>query len=259
MAGEALLTISNLDVRLGARAILKGVHTEFREGELVVVIGPNGAGKTTFLRALCGLAPSTGAMTFGGHDGRALSAIKRSRALAYLEQRGSIAWPLPVREIVALGRLPFGANHADQKAIALALKKCGLDTFAERTATELSGGELARVLLARALASDAKMLLLDEPVASLDPAWQLEIMKLLKEESRAGRCVVAVLHDLSLAMRYADRILLFASGELAADASPQKLLGGGDLERAFDVRIEIAHMRGGLIIGASLPAEGEAE
>mgnify|MGYP003348641161 CR=1 FL=1 len=253
------LSIRDLGVSLGGRAVLSGVTTELVSGALVAIIGPNGAGKTTFLRALACLAPSTGEIRFDGEDWRRLPPAARAKKMAYLEQRGSIAWPFPVRDLVALGRLPFGAalggrRPADDEVIARAMERCAISQFADRPATELSGGERARVLLARALVSDAGLLLLDEPIASLDPAHQLATMELLREERDAGRCVIAVLHDLSLALRYADRVLLFVDGRLRADAPPAELLKSGALDEAFGVRVETAETTSGLLVGARLPA-----
>ncbi len=247
-AAAPRLSIRQLDVHLGARHALRNVTTQISAGEWIAVLGPNGAGKTTFLRAIAGVAAFSGEIRMHQRDWRDFMPRQRSREIAYLEQRGSIAWPLPVREIVALGRPPTAETG---RAVHHALEVFGLRDLADRPATELSGGERARTLLARAFASDAPVLLLDEPIGSLDPAWQLATLDQLKAAALAGRTVLAVLHDLSMALRYASRVLLFDAGVLVADATPSGILASGQLDAVFGVRIEALETAGGLVIGAS--------
>ncbi len=233
------LSIEGLTVRAGGRAILDGVSLAFRAGELAALVGPNGAGKTTLLRAALGLvAPESGTVRLGGQDVRRLPRAALARRVAWLPQGGETAWPLTGREIVALGRLPFRGDSAsadDARAIDRALDRAGARPFADRPVSTLSGGERALVLLARALAVEAPVLLVDEPAAALDPTHQLRVMEALAEEARAGRAVVAVLHDLALAQRFCGRVVAMAQGRIAADGPPDAALTAGLVSRIYGV------------------------
>ena len=177
------------------RVILDGVSLRLNAGEVVALIGPNGAGKSTLLRAAAGLTPCEGDIAFSGLPLRALGARERARRVAYLAQGGSIHWGLSVREIVALGRLPHGGgafSARDADVVARVIAECGLDSIADRRADELSGGEKARALFARALAVEAPLLLVDEPAASLDPAQQLSVMSLLAKGTESSlSCMIS--------------------------------------------------------------------
>lgn len=235
-----LLAIEGLEVRLGGRAIVTRASLALNRGEFVALIGPNGAGKTTLLKAAAGLLPTTrGHIAFAGEmPGARLDLRARARRCAYLEQSGQIHWPMRVRDVVTLGRLPFGAalqalSAADKVAIEEALTDCDLLPFADRDTADLSGGETARVLLARALAVKAEILLADEPVAALDPAHQIGTMNVLLREARKGGAVLTVMHDLALALRFADRVIVLNAGEIVADATPARIVADRILDRVF--------------------------
>ena len=202
---------------------LRGVSAELRAGEITAICGPNGAGKSTLLAALAGLiAPDTGSAYLGEDDLATLHPQRRARRIGYLPQSGEVAWDVSVANLVRLGRLP----HRDrgEEAVAHAMSACSLGEFAERPVSTLSGGEKARVLLARVLAGEPDWILADEPLAALDLAHQLALLRVLRAEADAGRGVVLVLHDLPLAMNYADRVLVLAEGALKADGDPQEAL-----------------------------------
>ena len=229
----------DLSVTRGDRHLLCGVTLAAQGGELLGIIGPNGAGKTTLLRALAGLeAPAAGTVEIDGASLSALSPRKRGQTIAYLAQLDTLAWPLETTALAALGRIPHRASFApetpaDRAAIARALAKCDAQMFAGRAVTTLSAGERARVLLARALAVEAPILLADEPIAALDPFHQLAVMGTLKREAEAGAAVIVVLHDLSLAARFCDRLALIHQGGLAALGTPADILNGDRLSAVF--------------------------
>ena len=202
-----MLNLADFSTELGGRRVLHHVDVTARPGEFVAVCGPNGAGKSTLLRALAGLLPG------GTVD---------ARRVAYVEQGARCAWGLRVAEVVALGRIPW--RDADRDAVARAMEACGVAGLAARRVDALSGGQARRVMLARALATGAEVLLLDEPVADLDPRAMHEVMALLAAQAQAGRCVVAVLHAVELAAAYATRMLVLADGRVRADGPPGAVL-----------------------------------
>lgn len=220
------------------RLLLHGVSVSVSAGELVGLIGPNGAGKTTLLKVLAGLLPcSAGQVLWQQAPLTALHSEQRAQRLGYLEQRPQVHWPCSVRQVVALARLPFGdaAAASGRAALEAALESCGLATLADRPFQPLSEGEKLQVHLARVLAGQPQVLLADEPTAALDPARQLQVMALLQTHSRRGLGVLAVLHDLTLAARYCDRLLLLHEGRLLAEGSVGQVLTPAHLATVYGV------------------------
>jgi iron complex transport system ATP-binding protein len=250
----AALAAQALHVRLGGRGVLAGIDVEAEPGCLTVIIGPNGAGKTTLLRALAGLvAPAGGTVRVGPRPLGGLSAGERGRTIAYLPQDGGIAWPLPAFSIVALGRMPHGEHGGalpdkGRHAVEAAFAAVGLQGLETRLASELSGGERARVLLARVLATEAPIMLADEPVAAFDPGYQLRVLDTLKARARGGAAVVAVMHDLALAARFADRIVVMDGGRIVAAGPPRTVLTSSRLADSFGMEALIGERDGTLVV-----------
>ena len=255
-----LLDASGVTVRRGGRAVLRAVLRDVSlsvaEGECVALLGPNGAGKTTLLRALLGLIPFEGSSSLA-----ALPPLERARRAAWLPQVREVAWPVPVRDLVALGRHPHArGGQAGRAAVDGALARLGLGALADRPATELSGGEQARVLLARALAQETPLILADEPVAGLDPARQIEAMATLAALAREGRGVLVSVHDLSLALRHATRAVLMKEGRVVADGPPGDVLTPARLSEVFGIRAHRVETPDGVALVASdLALPGAAE
>jgi iron complex transport system ATP-binding protein len=241
----SLLEVVNVTFGYRGAPVFREVSFAVGAGELVALCGPNGAGKSTLLRLLLGLhAPAAGQVTLAGTPLRALSRRQIARQAALLPQDAPADVPLSVREAVALGRLPHlgrlqPETAGDVDAVERALVATDTAALAERPLTELSGGERHRVHLARALAQEAPLLLLDEPIAGLDIAHQLAAMDLLRASADAGHAVIVALHDLALAARRCDRILLLAGGALCADAPPAAVFTRETLARVFGVRADV--------------------
>lgn len=238
---DAFLTAKGVNVSLGGRAVLQDISLSLSSGHLVALVGPNGAGKTTLLRALAGLIPASGDIEIGGRALASLSLRERAKRFAYLPQGHIVHWPLPARDIVALGRYPHGASDParlsprDAEAVARAMQAADVVQFADRRATELSGGERSRVALARVLATEAPVILADEPTSSLDPRHQLNVMQTLRKAADSGVLVIVVTHDLGLAARFADRVLVMSSGKLASQGKPAEALSEQVLADVFRV------------------------
>jgi iron complex transport system ATP-binding protein len=239
----ALIEAEAVHVTLGRTEVLRGVDLTASAGEVLGLAGPNGGGKSTLLGALAGLlACSAGAVRLDGAPVHRLDAGERGRRIGYLEQNPTVHWPMAVERVVMLGRAPHrAAFHAedagDRVAVDRALARCDAVALCGRAVTRLSGGERARVLLARVLAGEPQVLLADEPAAGLDPYHQLHVMETLRQLARDGMAVIVVLHDLSLAARFCDRLCLLAGGRVAALGRPEAVLASGDAERVFRVRL----------------------
>jgi iron complex transport system ATP-binding protein len=244
------------------RALVEEASFALEPGTLTMLIGPNGAGKSTLLRLALGLlAPHAGEALIGGRDARSLSPGERARLASYLPQARPLVWPQPVHDIVALGRFAHGAapgrlGPADAAAVARAIAACDLEELAERPADTLSGGEISRVHLARALAAEAPVLVADEPVAALDPRYQHEVLRIFAGAARGGAAVLTVIHDLALAARYADRLLWMQGGRIVADGTPAATLTPERLRTVFGIAASVSPGAEGRV---TLHVEGPAE
>lgn len=230
------MRLSALTVRRGPRTVLHPTDLTVAAGEFVGLLGPNGAGKTTLLRAALGLLPAAGQSSLAR-----LAPDMQARQVAFLPQTREVAWPMPVEALVALGRPTSEA--ADRALAAMALS-----ALRHRPATELSGGEQARALIARALAQETPLLLADEPVAGLDPAAQIRVMRAFHARTAAGGSVVASLHDLGLAARHCTRIVLMAEGRIVDDGAPADVLTQENLALVFGIRAHLAQGPDGLVV-----------
>lgn len=225
------LNTQNLTVLRGSCPVVDQVTLDIAKGDFVGLIGPNGAGKTTLMRAMLGLIPSQGKASL-----LELSLKERARLAAWMPQQREIAWPVRVDELVALGRTAHGKTDRNDPAVLSALDHMGLSTFHDRISTQLSGGEQARVLIARAIAQETPILMADEPIAGLDPASQLATMDVFSKLAAAGQTVVASIHDLGLAARYCTKLAMLHRGKLVAYGKPDDVLTSERLENVFQIR-----------------------
>lgn len=239
------LACSNLAFAYGKKSIIEDVSLNFRKGEFVGLIGPNGAGKSTLLNLLTGmLKPTAGQVNLIGQPLKQFKQRDIARHISLVPQDVSINYAFSVREIVAMGRNPhLGAfqpeSKKDRDLIHRAMEKTDLLPMAERSVNQLSGGERQRVFIARAIAQEAPILLMDEPTASLDLCHQLEVLTLVKALTDNGHLAISAIHDLELASRFCDRLILIAEGEVTTQGSPAEVLTKENLYRYFSIEAEV--------------------
>jgi iron complex transport system ATP-binding protein len=255
-----VIELSGLSVHLGGRAVVDGVDLDVGEGEWLAVIGPNGAGKTTLLRAIAGLVPFSGSIVLDGRPAGELGRGAISRLLAVVPQEPSTPPWMTVGEYVLMGRTPYLGPFAkegtrDLEAAGRALGRLDLREYERRRLGTLSGGEKQRVVVARALAQEARIVLLDEPTAALDIGHQqqaLELLDLLRAES--GLTLVAAMHDLTLAAQYADRMVLLDAGRIVAEGAPADVLTEALIRTHYDAAIQVVDVDGRIAVVPSRPA-----
>ena len=254
------LLAHDIDVTLGGREVLRGASVRVGPGEVVALLGPNGAGKTMMLRAVLGLVKrSRGEVRADGDDPARLPAAERARRLAYLPQSRPLAWPVRVRDMVALGRFAHGAspgrlNGRDAAAVERALADCDLRGLAKRPCDALSGGELARAHVARAMAAEAPVLLADEPTEALDPLHQHQVMSLIRAYADGGNGALVVLHEVALAARFADRLTWVREGRVVADGPPEETLTPQHMAEVYGVRATVRRIEEDWVVAVSGPA-----
>jgi iron complex transport system ATP-binding protein len=245
------LTANNVSVSLSGRQVLRDVSLRLEAGQVTGLLGPNGAGKSTLMKVLAGQLAGGGRVELGEQSLEQISEVERAKAIAWLPQARVLSWPISVAAVVQLGRLPWhgwrrslSANDLDKCAAAMDL--LDVADLADRPATELSGGEQARVLMARAVAQDTPVLLADEPASGLDPAHQISMMAALRQLAGQGRSVLASLHDLSLAARWCDRLVLMKDGGISADGPPDAVMTQDVLRDVYGISAQIGHDERGL-------------
>lgn len=239
-----LITARDLEFSYDGRRVLNGVSLSIKSGEFIGLIGPNGSGKTTLLRLLLGFLEGAGEVALGGAPLSSLSRAEIAKRATIVPQDTRVDFAFTAREIVAMGRTPYLGRFTpegakDKEAIARAMHQTQTDVFIERSVMELSGGERQRVHLARALAQETRVILLDEPTANLDLTHQFEALQLIKEFTRSGGGAIAAIHDLSLAARFCDRLLLLANAQIAAEGKPEEVITEDNLLRYFALRARV--------------------
>jgi iron complex transport system ATP-binding protein len=219
--------------------VLDAIDLQLQSGAITAVLGPNGAGKSTLLSCIVGLLrPERGAVELDGTSLYSMAAMQRARHIAFLPQTPEIAWAVDVQTLVGLGRIPFhglSSDEEDRAAVARAMAKTEVTQWSDRTVTTLSGGERARVLLARVLAGESDWILADEPFTGLDPSHQFEAAELLRAAADQGGGVVLTIHDLTLAARIADRVVIINGGRIVADGPPREALAPQILRDVYNI------------------------
>ena len=245
---------SGLCVTLGSRAVLEEINLSLQRGQVTAIIGPNGAGKSTLLDCLAGLRrPDQGKVYLDAAPLLELKSQERAKRIAYLPQYSELAWEIDGETLVGLGRTPhcgpWGRTAEDTAAVRDAMVRTSTSEFANRPVATLSGGERARLLLARALATDPQWLLADEPLAGLDPGHCLDVVALFRELAhKDGRGVILTLHDLTLALKAADRVILLSDARVLADNVPSKVLASEFLEQAYGISTALLKGNNGYVL-----------
>ena len=237
-----MVEIQNLTAGYGGEPVLRDLELSFRSGELTVILGPNGCGKSTLLRSLVGLTPKVdGSITVGGRDFRSLSPAELAQHIAYLPQ-SKRAPDMTAAQLVLHGRFPYlryprRYRQTDRDIARAVMKQLGISHLADTPLPQLSGGTQQKCYIAMALCQDSPVILMDEPLSFLDISHQLDLMALVKKLARQGKAMVLVLHDLSLALQWADRIILMEQGRIRQTGCAEELIAGGQLEQVFGVHI----------------------
>ena len=250
----SLLQGTGLSFKIDDIPILKGVDIEVNNGELVGLIGPNGAGKSTLLRLLTNVEKaSAGGIVFDGKNIEKISPEQRARRIGYLVQGAKAYWPFSVEKVVGLGRIPYqkwwrGASGEDDAKVMQAMQVTETLAYRNRIVNTLSGGEHTLVMLARIFATDPQLIFADEPVAALDPYHQLHVMEILRNHARDTRAAVVVLHDLSLAARFCDRLYLLNHGELHCSGTPNEIMSSENIAAVYGVKTRIARNKDGVSV-----------
>lgn len=244
------LAVSGVTLTLGGTRVLDGVSAAFARGRVTAVLGPNGAGKSSLMACLAGLrVPDAGVVTLGDVPRAQIDRRDLARRIGFLPQTADVHWDVDVATLVALGRFPhrgrWGESDADRAAVAAAMAATDVTRFAARAVNSLSGGERARVLLARVLAGTPEWLLADEPLANLDPAHQLDALDCLRGVAAAGAGVVVVLHDLNHAARVADDVLLMRGGQVIANGPPAEVLTPALIAQGYGVAAHVGALPDG--------------
>lgn len=244
------LSLSNIGLSITSKVILESINLELNSGELVVLLGANGAGKSSVLRSALGLVPvSTGESLIDEQLVTTLSSAIRAKKVAYLPQKRPLAWPIKVFDVVSLGRYAFGVNlgrlkNDDLELVESAITNCGLEQLRNRRVDTLSGGEAARVHVARAFAANAALLLADEPTAALDPKHQLDVMQLIRRYVDMGGGALVVGHEASLAARFADRLVWMRDGGIIADGTVKETMTAAMMAEIYGVSAQIGEVAG---------------
>ncbi len=243
-----VVSVENVSFSYGRLQVLKDVTMNAKEGEIVCLLGPNGAGKSTLLKCILGaLKPQRGRIIINGDDISNIDSIELAKLIGYVPQVIEQTFPLTVFEVILTGRLPhlsWTPRQSDLEAVRTAMRLLGIENLAWKNLSELSGGQRQKVLLAMALAKEPSILLLDEPTSNLDLNSQLEVMDVIRDVVEDGKTAIVALHDLNLALRYADRVVVMKDGRVIADGKPAEVLEEDVIEGVYGVKAIVKNENG---------------